>query len=64
MAGAMRAAVFNTYRRCRSQFFYVVPPFVFAYFAMDWAEKKYVKWQQRCTAMPDTNTEAITGIIG
>jgi ubiquinol-cytochrome c reductase subunit 8 len=30
----------NTFRRCRSQLFFVVPPFVAAYFLMQWAEEK------------------------
>ncbi|KAI9368677.1 cytochrome b-c1 complex subunit 8 [Aspergillus egyptiacus] len=37
LAGAGHAAIFNTFRRCRSQFLYVVPPFVIAYAAMNWA---------------------------
>ena len=42
LAGTMQAAVFNTYRRARSQFLYVVPPFIIAYVAMNWAIEKYV----------------------
>jgi ubiquinol-cytochrome c reductase subunit 8 len=41
-AGAANAAVFNTYRRSRGQVLYFVPPFIAAYFLMDWAEKRYV----------------------
>jgi ubiquinol-cytochrome c reductase subunit 8 len=40
MAHAYYNAVFNTFRRSRNQFLYVVPPFVAAYFVLDWAEKK------------------------
>ncbi|KAI5294782.1 ubiquinol--cytochrome-c reductase subunit 8 [Ascosphaera acerosa] len=39
-AGALHNAVFNTYRRCRAQFFYVVPPFVAAYAIMEWASER------------------------
>lgn len=31
---------FNTFRRCRSQFLYVVPPFAAAYVLMQWAEER------------------------
>ncbi|KAL3424260.1 ubiquinol-cytochrome c reductase complex ubiquinone-binding protein [Phlyctema vagabunda] len=41
LAGAMHNAVFNTARRCRGQFLYVVPPFLVAYLTMTWAEEKY-----------------------
>ncbi|CAL5871198.1 uncharacterized protein PFLUO_LOCUS5445 [Penicillium psychrofluorescens] len=36
-AGAAHAAVFNVFRRFRHQVLYVVPPFVAAYAAMNWA---------------------------
>ncbi|KAJ5771362.1 uncharacterized protein N7511_003413 [Penicillium nucicola] len=36
-AGAANAAIFNTFRRFRHQVLYVVPPFVVAYAAMEWA---------------------------
>lgn len=39
-AGAFHAAIFNTFRRCRHQFLYVVPPFVAAYAAMNWAVER------------------------
>lgn len=35
-------AIFNTARRSRNQFLYVVPPFVLAYLLMTWAEDRYV----------------------
>ncbi|KAL8649496.1 MAG: hypothetical protein Q9210_004365, partial [Variospora velana] len=41
-AGASRSAVFNTYRRSKGQFLYVVPPFAAAYLLMNWAIEKYV----------------------
>ncbi|KAI4123082.1 MAG: hypothetical protein LQ338_005453 [Usnochroma carphineum] len=41
MAGATNAAIFNTYRRCKTQFLYVVPPFAAAYLLMNWAIEKY-----------------------
>jgi hypothetical protein len=41
-AGFLSKGLFNTFRRSRNQFLYVVPPFVAAYFAMDWAQKRYV----------------------
>jgi ubiquinol-cytochrome c reductase subunit 8 len=40
-AGAAHAAVFNTFRRFRHQVLYVVPPFVAAYAAMNWAIERY-----------------------
>jgi ubiquinol-cytochrome c reductase subunit 8 len=36
-AGAGHAAIFNVFRRFRHQVLYVVPPFVIAYAAMNWA---------------------------
>ncbi|KAF4627387.1 hypothetical protein G7Y89_g10768 [Cudoniella acicularis] len=39
-AGAMHNAVFNTARRVRGQFFYVVPPFVAGYLLLSWMEEK------------------------
>ncbi|KAL8724334.1 MAG: hypothetical protein Q9181_006873 [Wetmoreana brouardii] len=39
-AGASRAMVFNTYRRCKAQFLYVVPPLAFGYLLMTWAVEK------------------------
>jgi ubiquinol-cytochrome c reductase subunit 8 len=38
--GAAHAAVFNTWRRFRHQVLYVVPPFIVAYAAMNWAIEK------------------------
>ena len=37
---AFHNAIFNTFRRCKDQFLYVVPPFVIAYWIMQWAEKR------------------------
>lgn len=42
LAGTAHAAVFNTFRRSKNQFLYVVPPFVLAYWALTWAEERYV----------------------
>ena len=42
LGGAGHAAIFNTWRRSRNQMLYVVPPFVIAYLAMDWATQRYV----------------------
>jgi len=39
-AGAFHAAVFNTFRRFRSQVLYVAPPFIIAYAAMNWATER------------------------
>ncbi|KAJ5717305.1 Cytochrome b-c1 complex subunit 8 [Penicillium malachiteum] len=39
-AGAFNAAIFNTFRRFRHQVLYVVPPFVVAYAAMNWAVER------------------------
>ncbi|ETN41563.1 uncharacterized protein HMPREF1541_03499 [Cyphellophora europaea CBS 101466] len=40
LAGTAHAAVFNTFRRCAGQVWYVVPPFVVAYLTMKWAEER------------------------
>ncbi|CAZ85951.1 unnamed protein product [Tuber melanosporum] len=40
LAGTMHAAVFNSWRRFKGQVLYVAPPFVVAYFVMDWAVKE------------------------
>ncbi|PLB35052.1 ubiquinol--cytochrome-c reductase subunit 8 [Aspergillus candidus] len=40
LAGAFNAAIFNTFRRCKAQVLYVVPPFVAAYAAMNWATER------------------------
>ncbi|WEW56800.1 ubiquinol--cytochrome-c reductase subunit 8 [Emydomyces testavorans] len=40
LAGAMYNAIFNTWRRCKAQFLYVVPPFVIAYATMNWAVER------------------------
>ncbi|KAF5875284.1 putative ubiquinol-cytochrome c reductase complex subunit protein [Botrytis fragariae] len=37
LAGALNAAIFNTWRRFRGQVLYVAPPFIIAYTAMEWA---------------------------
>ncbi|KEF62335.1 UcrQ family protein, partial [Exophiala aquamarina CBS 119918] len=42
LAHAGHNAIFNTFRRSRSQFLYVVPPFLLAYGLMSWAEERYV----------------------
>lgn len=42
MAGAFHAAIFNTFRRCRHQALYVVPPFLVAYATMNWAVERCV----------------------
>ncbi|KAK2746473.1 ubiquinol--cytochrome-c reductase subunit 8 [Myotisia sp. PD_48] len=39
-AGAFYNAFFNTFRRCKNQVLYVVPPFAIAYAIMDWATHK------------------------
>ncbi|EWC43705.1 cytochrome b-c1 complex subunit 8 [Drechslerella stenobrocha 248] len=39
-AGALRSAVFNGWRRFRSQVLYIAPPFVAGYLLLDWAEKR------------------------
>lgn len=40
LAGAAHAAIFNTWRRFCGQVLYVVPPFVAAYYLMDWATER------------------------
>ena len=39
-AGALNAAIFNTWRRFRAQVFYVAPPFIALYFILDYAERR------------------------
>jgi ubiquinol-cytochrome c reductase subunit 8 len=39
-AGFLTKGVWNSYRRVKNQFFYVVPPFVVAYGIMQWATKR------------------------
>ncbi|RKF62948.1 Cytochrome b-c1 complex subunit 8 [Erysiphe neolycopersici] len=36
-AGALHAAIFNTWRRFSAQVLYVAPPFIIAYSALQWA---------------------------
>lgn len=52
MAGAFHAAIFNTFRRCRHQALYVVPPFLVAYATMNWAV-------ERCVPIIDATLDAI-----
>ncbi|KIX05521.1 uncharacterized protein Z518_06393 [Rhinocladiella mackenziei CBS 650.93] len=40
LAGAFKAAIFNTYRRSASQIGYWLPPFVIAYLIMQWATER------------------------
>lgn len=42
MAGAYKAAIFNTYRRTYHQILYWLPPLVLAYVLMDWATERWV----------------------
>ena len=42
LAGAWQAAVFNTYRRTKSQIFYWGVPLLIGYCAMDWANQRLV----------------------
>lgn len=42
LAHIFHSAIFNTFRRCRNQFLYVVPPFAAAYLIMSWAEERCV----------------------
>jgi ubiquinol-cytochrome c reductase subunit 8 len=34
--------IFNSVRRVKNQIFYIVPPFVVAYYSMQWAIERYV----------------------
>ena len=43
-AGFLRHGLWNTWRRFNSQVWYWAPPLLFAYWAMSWAEKKYVRF--------------------
>lgn len=55
LAGIVKNAVFNTYRRTKHQILYWLPPLVLAYFLMDWAveqlvadlEEEYHLWELR-----------------
>ncbi|KAK2764435.1 ubiquinol--cytochrome-c reductase subunit 8 [Arachnomyces sp. PD_36] len=40
LAGALHNAIFNTWRRCKGQALYVIPPFVAAYAIMSWATER------------------------
>ncbi|KAL9004035.1 MAG: hypothetical protein Q9188_003123 [Gyalolechia gomerana] len=63
LAGTARAAIFNTYRRCKAQFLYVVPPFAAAYLLMNWAVEKnefYNSKEGRAQA-PEESDEATQG---
>ena len=40
LAGAGHAAIFNTWRRFRSQVLYWAPPMIIAYCAMEWAVER------------------------
>ena len=56
-----KGAIFNTARRSRNQFLYVVPPFLAAYIALKWAEDRYVSlWRDTSTQFlmsdPETDT--------
>lgn len=43
LAGTAHAAVFNTWRRFKGQVLYVVPPFLVAYYVMNWATERLVQ---------------------
>ncbi|CAN8105687.1 unnamed protein product [Discula destructiva] len=40
LAGSAHAAVFNSWRRFSAQVLYVVPPFIAAYYIMNWASER------------------------
>ena len=40
LAGAAHSAVFNTFRRVKSQFLYFAPPFIAGYYIYTWAGKR------------------------
>ena len=42
IAGAGHAAVFNTFRRTKSQIFYWLPVMAAGYYLMSWATERYV----------------------
>lgn len=43
LAGTLRAAIFNTFRRTRGQILYWSVPIIIAYECMQWATERYVK---------------------
>lgn len=43
LAGTFDAAIFNSWRRFRTQVLYWAPPFIIAYSTMRWAVEKYVE---------------------
>ncbi|KAL9132156.1 MAG: hypothetical protein Q9217_000090 [Psora testacea] len=53
LAGTLNAAFFNTWRRFRGQALYVLPPFVFAYMAMNWAIEKNEFYNSKPGRMAD-----------
>ncbi|KAL8638938.1 MAG: hypothetical protein Q9226_008943 [Calogaya cf. arnoldii] len=63
LAGTANAAVFNTYRRCKAQFLYVVPPVAFAYLLLEWATEKNEFYNSKAgrTHAPEASDEATQG---
>lgn len=60
-AGAGHAAVFNTFRRTKSQIFYWLPAMVTGYYLMHWAIERYAQLEtiwtvQRLTCAIGTST--------
>lgn len=41
-AGAAHDAIFNTFRRTKSQIFYWLPPMLAGYYLLSWATERYV----------------------
>ncbi|KAI4142290.1 MAG: hypothetical protein L6R39_005001 [Caloplaca ligustica] len=62
-AGAMHSAIFNTYRRCKAQFLFVVPPFAGAYMLMNWAVEKneFLNSKEGRMTAPEESDEARQG---
>ncbi|KAL8913737.1 MAG: hypothetical protein Q9171_001471 [Xanthocarpia ochracea] len=63
LAGVTNAMIFNTYRRCRAQFLYVVPPIAFAYLLLNWATEKneYYNSKEGRMHSPEAAAEAVQG---
>jgi hypothetical protein len=52
MAGTMRAAIFNTFRRTRGQILYWGIPIILGYEAMEWAIERCVMRDGCCGLVP------------
>ncbi|KEQ68808.1 hypothetical protein M436DRAFT_57449 [Aureobasidium namibiae CBS 147.97] len=57
LAGTVNAAVFNTFRRTKSQILYWGVPILFAYSALEWADRRNHFLNSKAGRMHDAETE-------